>query len=325
MDDVTGRGPRAQLNLDGVVAVLVTPYLDGTRAVDETTVDVLTRRLDRAGIQAITALGNTAEVHQLTPDERLTVLRAVASARRGATLIAGLAGSLGGALDEADRAHDLGYDAVMIHEPAEPFGAGDGVARYFEQICEQVALPVVLYVRTTRIGKQALAELAANPAVAAVKYARTDLSTLADLLDEGAAQHCRWINGSAEGKLPAFAELGISAFTSGIANVRPDVALAVQQAVAGGEESRLRRLIELVAPVEVLRTEDHARFNVAVLKELLRVEGIQVGDVRPPHSPLTATAIERLRSAVAAWPSEAQLPVWLAGDGSAPVTSVGGA
>ncbi|MEQ7124179.1 dihydrodipicolinate synthase family protein [Actinopolymorpha sp. B11F2] len=308
------RRPVARPRMDGVVAVLVTPYLDGTRAVDEPAVRLLTRRLEVAGIRTLTALGNTAEVHQLTPDERVSVLRAVAADRQEATLIAGLAGSLGGALDDAARARDLGYDAVMIHEPAEPFGDGGGVARYFQQICERVALPVVLYVRSTRLSREALTELASSPSVIAVKYARPDLTTLAEMLDGGAAQHCAWINGSAEGRVAAFAELGVTAFTSGIANVRPDVALAVHAAVAGGDQVRLRRLIDLVAPVEALRTEEHGRFNVDVLKEMLRVEGIEAGDVRPPHSPLTPAARESLRSAVATWPTEADLPAWLAGD-----------
>jgi 4-hydroxy-tetrahydrodipicolinate synthase len=308
------RSPGARPTMDGVVAVLVTPYLDGAGAVDEPAVRRLTRRVEEGGIRTLTALGNTAEVHQLTPDERLSVLRAVAAGRQEATLIAGLAGSLGSALDDAARARDLGYDAVMIHEPAEPFGDGAGVARYFERIGERVALPVVLYVRSTRLSRATLADLAASPSVVAVKYARPDLTTLQELLDEGAAQQCTWINGSAEGKLPAFAELGITAFTSGIANVRPDLALAVHAALVDGDQSQLRRLIELVSPVEAIRTEAHGRYNVSVLKELLRAEGLEAGDVRPPHSPLTPTARDSLRSAVAAWPTEAELPGWLATD-----------
>jgi 4-hydroxy-tetrahydrodipicolinate synthase len=279
--------------LNGVVAVLVTPYLDGTNGIDATALRQLTGQLEQSGIRTLTALGNTAEVHQLTSAEREIVLCAVAAGRRESALIAGLAGSLGSALD-----------AVMIHEPAEPFGDGDGVAAYFRQVCERVALPVVLYLRTTRLGKAALAELAASKEVVAVKYARPDLSTLAELLDEGAAAHCTWINGSAEAKVPAFAELGITTFTSGIANVRPDLALAVQKAAAAGDQSRLDKLIDLVAPVETLRTQEQSRFNVAVLKELLAAEGLDAGGVRPPHSPLTPAARDSLRSAVAAWPRE---------------------
>lgn len=288
--------------LNGVVAVLVTPYLDRTNGVDATALRHLTARLEHAGIRTLTALGNTAEVHQLTSAEREIVLCAVAAGRRDSALVAGLAGSLGSALDDAERAHDLGYDAVMIHEPAEPFGDGDGVAAYFREICERVELPVVLYLRTTRLGKAALKELVAGKEVVAVKYARPDLTTLAELLDEGAAGHCTWINGSAEVKVPAFAELGVTAFTSGIANVRPDLALAVRDAAVAGDQGRLRKLIELVEPVEALRTQEQSRFNVAVLKELLRAEGFEPGDVRPPHSPLTPAARECLRSAVAAWP-----------------------
>ena len=302
-----GQRPATGPTIDGVVAVLVTPYLDRTIAVNEETIRLLTRRLEVAGIRTITALGNTAEVHQLTPDERVSVLRAVAAARQESTLIAGLAGSLSGALEEASRAHDLGYDAVMLHEPADPFGDGDGVARYVSQICERVTLPVVLYLRSTRLSLEALRQLVASPSVIAVKYARPDLSTLATMLDEGCARHCAWINGSAEARVPAFAELGVTSFTSGIGNVRPDMALAVHAAVLSGDQARLRQLIELVSPVEALRNEAHGRFNVAVIKEMLRAEGVEAGGVRPPHSPLTSAARESLRSQVAKWPVAAGL------------------
>ena len=46
--------------LNGVVAVLVTPYLDGTNGIDATALRQLTGQLEHAGIRTLTALGNTA-------------------------------------------------------------------------------------------------------------------------------------------------------------------------------------------------------------------------------------------------------------------------
>ena len=77
--------------LTGVTAVLVTPYRDGR--VDERLAETLARDVGSSGVHAIAALGNTAEVFQLTRDEQRAYLRAVARADAPALRIAGFAGA----------------------------------------------------------------------------------------------------------------------------------------------------------------------------------------------------------------------------------------
>ncbi|WP_020577905.1 dihydrodipicolinate synthase family protein [Actinopolymorpha alba] len=287
---------------DGVTIVLVTPYRNHTTSVNEDVATEIAARADRAGIHALTALGNTAEVQQLDIDERRSTLRAVALGRTDALLVAGVAGSLGTLLADAEFARDLGYDSVMVHEPADPFGDGSGLVAYYEQVADRAPLPVVLYLRSTRVKGHDLARLVAHPNIVAVKYAREDLFTLATLLNDASAAHCVWINGLAESRVPAFASLGVRGFTSGIANVRPEAALAVHAAARRGDLNGLGELLrDAIGPIEAIRAEDNGRFNVAVLKELLRWHGVEAGDVRAPHSPLTDSARARLRKAAASW------------------------
>jgi dihydrodipicolinate synthase/N-acetylneuraminate lyase len=73
--------PTAHTELDaaalaGVTCVLVTPFRDRVGAPDAAALERLVRHVDGAGVQAITALGNTAEVFQLSAPERRTVLEA---------------------------------------------------------------------------------------------------------------------------------------------------------------------------------------------------------------------------------------------------------
>jgi 4-hydroxy-tetrahydrodipicolinate synthase len=295
------RGPDAlQSALKGVVAVLIAPYRDGE--LDEATTEQLASSVDGAGIHALTALGNTAEVYQLTAAERRAHLRGVARASERAVLIAGMAGAARSVLDEIDVAAAMGYDAAMLHEPSDPFGDSEGLVDFYSFIAARSSLPLVMYVRSQRMSSEALRDIAALPSVVGVKYARPDTHTLSELLAHGAGDLCTWVNGAAESRASKFLGLGLTGFTSGIANVRPDLALAVHRALAASDAQELSRLLLLVEPVEDLRAVGAGKFNVAVLKELLRQEGIDAGGVRPPHSSLSDAARTALLRAAAAWP-----------------------
>lgn len=290
--------------LRGVVAVLVTPYANGVADIDGAECTRIAARLDAAGIHALTALGNTAEVHQLDADEKHAVLRSVAAGRTDAALIAGLSGSSSAVLREAEAARDLGYDAIMLHEPADPFGDGGSLESYYRRIGDHAPLPVIVYLRSTRLSEADLAALVEHPSIVGVKYARPDLSTLASLLRRKIDASCTWVNGTAESSAPAFAGLGISGFTSGIAVARPDAALAVHDAIVNDNLHRLRELMTLIGPVEAIRAEGNSRFNVAVLKEMLRADGVEAGGVRLPHSPLSEQARATLHAALQLWPAD---------------------
>jgi dihydrodipicolinate synthase/N-acetylneuraminate lyase len=282
-------------SLEGVTAVLVTAYRDGTERVDQPTVTEIANRVAAAGVPVLTALGNTAEVQQLDDAERRAVLTAAAALDAPATLVAGVCGSMRAMLRDIDVARDLGYHAAMIHEPADPFGDEGGLLRFYEQVAVNASLPLVLYLRSRRLSAPRVAELAALPAVVGVKYARDDLHALAGVLTDDSRDACTWINGLAESAAPAFGALGVTSFTSGIANARPDVALAVHRALTGGDLAGLAALTRsYVGPVEAVRAEHGGRYNVATIKQLLRWQGIEAGGVRPPHSELTQAAIARL-------------------------------
>ena len=79
--------------LGGVSCVLVTPFRDGVGTPDADRTEQLARRVDAAGIHAITVLGNTAEVFQLTDAERRVLLAAAAQGTDRSLLIAGALGA----------------------------------------------------------------------------------------------------------------------------------------------------------------------------------------------------------------------------------------
>ncbi|WP_129667779.1 dihydrodipicolinate synthase family protein [Phytoactinopolyspora endophytica] len=295
--------------LRSVVAVLVTPYRNGTQTVDEEVCAELTAHVDGGGVPAITALGNTAEVHRLSAAERTAVLRGVATGRTDAVLLAGLTGPSTTMLYEAELAASLGYDAVMVHQPPDPLGGGSDQVALWREVADQSPLPVVPYLRSTDPAADDLVALVEHPAVVGVKFARPDLGTLAALLRTPSAQACVWMNGNAEATVPSTAALGLTGFTSGIANARPDAALAVYDAVRAGDLHRLAALLRLIGPVEELRSRDRGRNNVAVIKEMLRRQGFDLGGVRAPHAALDPDAASVLNGVLDTWPDDLRTEV----------------
>lgn len=290
--------------LSGVTAVPVTPFARGGEAIDHAALAALVTRLDAAGAHAIALLGATGEVHQLSTPERREVLELAAAARMNAVLLAGLAGPLAEMADLAAWAAQCGFDAVMVHEPADPGGSAQGLVRLFHAIASESALPVVPYVRTPRLDNSGLSELVAHPNIVAVKYAVADLERASGLMRcSGLADRTLWVCGLAEIWAPAFAHLGMRGFTSGLANVEPALSLALLAAIQSGDWARVDALLGVVVPFETLRNQGQGRHNVAVIKAALALAGLAEPDVRPPAVELDSPTRTELERVLASWAS----------------------
>ncbi|HUY72147.1 MAG TPA: dihydrodipicolinate synthase family protein [Gaiellaceae bacterium] len=277
--------------LAGVTAVPVTPFVRGGKAIDHAALESLIGRIDSAGIQAITTLGATAEVFQLSSSERREVVRVAAATRANAALLAGLAGPLSELLELASFAAEQGVDAVMVHEPGDPGGSAGGLVALLHAVADESPLPVVPYLRTPRLAAAELHAVIDHPNVVAVKYAVPDLERASALMTSGGlAERTLWVCGLAELWVPAFAHLGIRGFTSGLANVEPALALALLAALERGDSAAVDELLALVIPFELLRNRDRGRHNVAVVKEALAAAGLAEPDLRPPAVRLDRSA-----------------------------------
>jgi 4-hydroxy-tetrahydrodipicolinate synthase len=160
----------------------------------------------------------------------------------------------------------------------------------------------VPYVRTPRLDDGDLGELVGHPNVVAVKYAVPDLERASALMTcSGLAVRTLWVCGLAESWVPAFAHLGMSGFTSGLANVQPALALEMLSAVRCCDWPGVDELLGLIVPFEALRNRHQGRHNVAVVKAALATAGLCEPDVRPPAAQLDDAGQAALTSVLDAW------------------------
>jgi len=271
--------------LAGISGVHVTPYTaDG--AIDRAMLGRVVDRIAAAGIHNIVSAGNTGEFYALTADEVRAVHDGAIEANGGrALLTVGIGRSLREAIELGRRARDNGADAVMAHQPLDPFAAPHAQAAYFKAIADAVDLPLVAYVRSDAMSLADVTAVASHPNVAGVKFATGNLMLLAECIRSSTAGAALWVCGLAEGWAAPFYAVGARGFTSGLVNVDPARSLAIHAALKRGDLAEARDLVSTIARFEIMRTRFANGANVTVVKEALEMIGMPVGAVRLPGLP----------------------------------------
>lgn len=288
--------------LGGISGVLVTPF-DGEDRVDAALLSRIAGRVAAAGVHGLVAGGNTGEFYTLDSDEIRAVHDAAIAGNAGrSVLIAGVGRALKEAIALGRRAVGEGADAVMVHQPLDPFAAPQAQAAYFLAVAEAMPVPVLAYVRSDALGVADIMAVANHPNVAGVKFATPNLMRLAECIRVSGAGTAQWICGLAEGWAPAFYAQGARGFTSGLVNVDPGRSLAIHAALEAGRYEEARGLVAAIAAFETMRTKFNNGANVTVVKSALRLMGQAVGPVRVPGLPeLSAADMRELAGTLKGW------------------------
>ncbi|MDT7790374.1 MAG: 4-hydroxy-tetrahydrodipicolinate synthase [Pseudonocardiales bacterium] len=282
--------------LASVVAITVTPFAeDGT--IDEKNYAAIVDRMVEGGVSVVTPNGNTSEFYTLSSAETERALQiTVDTAGDRASIVAGVGHDLGSAVAAARFADRAGANGIMIHQPVHPYVSLDGWVDYHRAIASSVPeLSVILYVRNPRIGGAQIAALSdACPNVVGVKYAVPDPVRFGSVARDAGLDRLTWVAGLAELSAPGYFAVGATGFTSGLANVAPELSVQMFRCLQAGEFGAAMEFWEVIRKFEELRALNESANNVSVVKEALAQLGLCRRDVRPPASLLS----EADRSAV---------------------------
>jgi 4-hydroxy-tetrahydrodipicolinate synthase len=292
---------RVRAALTGISGILVTP-MDAEDRLAPARLAPIIARAAAAGVDALTVNGNTGEFYSLDFAEAERMQAEVPALVAGRTaVIAGVGRSVGEACALARRARADGADAVMVHQPPDPFVAPRGVVAYVAKVAEAAGLPVVLYLRNDGIGLPAIEALTRIPGVIGVKWATPNVMVLAQAIRR-AGPGVSFICGLAEPWAPPMTALGAAGFTSGLINLLPERSVAILAALRAGDFARVNAGIEAIAGFEALRSEEQNGANVAVVKAALALSGTDVGAARAPAAwPLPPGSAAALRDLLAGW------------------------
>jgi len=296
---------RAQVRaaLDGISGILVTPFDDNGKIEPVRLQPIIDKAID-AGIHILVANGNTSEYYSLRYGESEAMVFAAAEQIRGRVpLLGGVGRGIEEACDLAAASCAAGADALMIHQPPDPFVSPRGILAYVRRIEEAAqGLPLVLYLRNEAIGMASIEALCRVDSVVGVKWASPTPLVLADAMARTRHLDIAWVGGLAETWAPPFYAVGARGFTSGLINVVPRHSAAIHAALEQGDYSEANRLIAQMRPFEQLRAEENNGANVTVVKTALQLLDHDCGATRPPSAwPMNPAALDTLRQMLKTW------------------------
>src|SRR2546421_1230417 len=286
---MTDSGTGLAGRMDGLLFFPVTPFGPG----DEVDLDVYRQHLKarlEAGPAAVFACCGTGEFFSLGLDEYAAAVRvAVEEAAGRVPVVAGVGygTALAGAF--ADVAAEAGADGLLAMPPYLADGGQAGLLAHYRALADRSPLDVIIYQRDNAVfACETVAELAAHPRIVGFKDGRGDLDLMRRIVGTVRARHGAdalvYFNGlpTAEMTQLPYQAVGVPHYSSAVFCFAPDIAMAVYRAYPPGDDDTTERLLDgFFRPYVELRDLGKG-YAVALVKAGVRVEGLDVGPVRPP-------------------------------------------
>jgi len=295
------RTPR-QIRLAGVFAALITPRREGTLEADFSAALDLLDFAATAGAAGVCMLGSTGEFLNFgfTDRQRLVYLGVK---RSRVPLIAGVShSSLDGAIQLADEAISSGADALLIMPPYFFRYEQPEIEAFLLEFARETAgaIPILLYnipQFTSRIAIETVERLAGTGLFAGIKDSSGDweyFERLLALRRQGAFAVLAGNDRIAARALMA----GADGVISGCACAIPEVLVALDKAIAAGDERRAAeieaRLREFIEQIE--------RFPAPVgIRRAIELRGKKSGPPLAPLSPAAETVLQEFSAWFREW------------------------
>ncbi|MEU5976706.1 5-dehydro-4-deoxyglucarate dehydratase [Streptomyces sp. NPDC047315] len=291
---------------------------DGTLDLDVYRTHV--RRGVAAGAAAVFACCGTGEFHALTPEEFARCVAAAVSATAGAVpVVAGAGYGTALAVEYARLAADAGADGLLALPPYLVVADQAGLRRHYAELAAATDLDVIVYQRDNAVfSPETVLALARTDGVVGLKDGYGDLDlmqrTISAVRHGAPDRDFLYFNGLPTAELTglAYRGVGITLYSSAVFSFAPDIAGAFHRALTRGDERTVEVLLDaFYAPLVELRNAGRG-YAVSLVKAGVRLEGLDVGPVRPPlsepaaaHVSALAELIERGREALADLAAEA--------------------
>ncbi|WP_326590517.1 dihydrodipicolinate synthase family protein [Streptomyces brevispora] len=286
---MTARTPR----YSGVIPPVVTP-LTADGELDRASLERVVGHLLDGGVSGLFALGSSGETAYLTPGQQDQVIEVITAAAAGQVpvLVGAIETTTNRAIERANRAAELGADAVVVTAPFYTRTHDIEIDRHFRDVAAAVDLPLLAYdvpvCVHSKLDPELLLPLAADGVLAGVKDSSGD---------DGSFR--RLVIGARE--LPGFSVLtghelvvdsmmlgGADGSVPGLGNVDPhgyvrlhEAAVRGDWAAATAEQDRLVGLFDIIRAARP-GTASATAAGLGAFKTALTLRGIIATNVMSP-------------------------------------------
>ena len=283
--------------LSGFIADLPTPFTHRDE-IDTEAFGRLSERQIAAGATALVVGETAGESSTLEPAERAQLVRIAAGVARGRVRIIAGAGSnaTDRAVTFAQAAEAAGADALMSVVPYYNRPMAAGMAAHFRAVAAATRLPIILHDIPSRTVKglpdETLVELAASTGFVGLRDGSGDITRLTRLRSHLPASF-RLLTGDDTTSLAWLAAGGHGCISS-VANVAPDLCVAVHRHLREERFSPARDLHRRLLPLATLLEREHP----AALKFALALLGFMQPMTRLPIVQLDGSAKAAIAEAI---------------------------
>jgi 5-dehydro-4-deoxyglucarate dehydratase len=304
LNDSTSRLAR---RLDGLLFFPVTAFDQGG-GVD---LDVYRQHLKTriaAGPAAVFACCGTGEFFSLGVEEYAACIRvAVEEAAGRIPVVAGVGYGAALATRFAQEAAAAGADGLLVMPPYLVEGSQAGLREHYRQVAGATDLEMIIYQRDNAVfTTETVAVLAGHPRIVGFKDGRGDLDLMRRIVGAVRERHgagaLLYFNGmpTAEMSAQAYRAVGVPGYSSAVFCFAPDLALAFYRAFRAGDEATVDRLLDGFWRPYVELRQKGSGYAVSLVKAGVRLDGTDVGPVRPPLSEPDPSHVRALAELVAA-------------------------
>jgi 5-dehydro-4-deoxyglucarate dehydratase len=303
MNDST---PRLAGRLDGLLFFPVTPFGRGGGVDLDAYRQHLRSRLAH-GPGAVFACCGTGEFFSLGLEEYAEYVRvAVEEAAGRVPVVAGAGYGAALATRFASAAAEAGADGLLLMPPYLVEGSQAGLGEHYRQVADAAGLDVIIYQRDNAVfTPDTVAELAGHPRIVGFKDGRGDLDLMRRIVGAVRERHgegaLMYFNGmpTAEMTAQAFRAVGVPGYSSAVFCFAPDLAMAFYRAYRGGDEETVDRLLDGFWRPYVQLRQRGIGYAVSLVKAGVRLDGLDVGPVRPPLSEPDPQHVRQLTELIA--------------------------
>ncbi len=251
-------------------------------------------RLIENGVGGVVMMGMVGENAQLSPEEKLQVLRTAVDTVRGRVpVISGVAETgTARAAAFAQEAERIGVNGLMVFPGLTYKSDGRETVAFYREVARASALPILLYNNPRGYGvdltPDLVAELLEEPTIVAIKEESYDTTRVTDLITrfgDRLAVVC-----GVDDLILESAALGVTAWVSGMANAVPRASVDLLKLAVEGDFVRARKLYAALTPLFHLDTV------VKLVQHIKLAEHLITGSaetVKPPRLDLAGTERER--------------------------------
>jgi dihydrodipicolinate synthase/N-acetylneuraminate lyase len=284
--------------LEGVYAAAVTPRRLGSQDINLGVMWDLIDFLCERKVQGIALLGATGEFVHYSASERMRMMGLAPKRSRVPVLINVSHSSLDGTVELAQAAAASGAAGVLAMPPYFYRYSDETISTFYRELAEQaeIEIPIMVYnipEFASPVSLGVVRELLQDGVVHGVKDSSGDWEYLSSLIRARREQPYTLMVGNDRLCCRAIPE-GVSGVISGTACALPELMMAVQRAIAGGDREAASRLDRRVA--EFSERAEHMPVPIAI-REATAARGFKVG----PHATALSEHDQRITSEFREW------------------------